>query len=85
LEYAAAIKREMALTDFLRRAMRMAIFVSVGLLAYIALTISYMLFDSQLDSSATVRTVALLLALRIVVFTFILRASLLPSLVLIFH
>jgi len=75
----------MALTDFLRRAMRMAIFVSVGLLAYIALTISYMLFDSQLDSSATVRTVALLLALRIVVFTFILRASLLPSLVLIFH
>jgi len=72
---AVAIKREMALTDFLRRAMRMAIFVSVGLLAYIALTISYMLFDSRLDSSTTVRTVALLLALRIVVFTFILRAS----------
>ena len=65
----------MALTDFLRRAMRMAIFVSVGLMAYIALTISYMLFDTRLDSSTTVRTVALLLALRIVVFTFILRAS----------
>jgi len=67
-----ARKREQALVEFIGRALTMAFYVSVGLFAYIGLTIAFVVLQPVEDPSPLIRLVGLVLALRIMVFSYVL-------------